>query len=82
MDDASYEKVASKLDELSMKRMEKAAESLDLDPYRGTDEANAALFLAMHGADVRYCPPWDKWLLWTGSHWRIDDLMDVALPRN
>lgn len=78
MDDASYEKVASKLDELSMKRMEKAAESLDLDPYRGTDEANAALFLAMHGADVRYCPPWDKWLLWTGSHWRIDDLMDVA----
>ncbi len=55
-----------------------AAESLDLDPYRGTDEANAALFLSLHGADIRYCPPWDKWLLWTGSHWRIDDLMDVA----
>jgi putative DNA primase/helicase len=52
--------------------------ALDLDPYRGTDEANAALFLSLHGADVRYCPPWDKWLLWTGSHWRIDDLMDVA----
>lgn len=56
------------------------------DPYRGTDEANAALFLSLHGADVRYCPPWEKWLLWTGSHWRIDDLMDVTrlagdLPR-
>ncbi|TXI76865.1 MAG: hypothetical protein E6Q44_14815, partial [Flavobacteriales bacterium] len=52
--------------------------ALDLDPYRGTDEANAALFLERHGADVRYCPPWDKWLLWTGSHWRLDDLMEVA----
>ena len=52
--------------------------ALDLDPYRGTDEANAALFLSMHGADVRYCPSWGKWLLWTGGHWRIDDLMDVA----
>lgn len=52
--------------------------AVDLDPYRGTDEANAALFLSLHGADVRYCPPWDKWLLWTGSHWRLDDLMEVA----
>jgi len=52
--------------------------ALELDPYRGTDEANAALFLSLHGTDVRYCPPWDKWLLWTGSHWRIDDLLDVA----
>ena len=50
----------------------------ELNPYRGTDEANAALFLSLHGADVRYCPPWDKWLLWTGSHWRIDDCMAVA----
>lgn len=58
----------------------------ELNPYRGTDEANAALFLSLHGADVRYCPPWDKWLIWSGSHWRIDDSIKVRqlaadLPR-
>ena len=47
------------------------------DPYRGTDDANAALFLELHGKDVRYCPPWEKWLIWTGSHWRIDDRLVV-----
>lgn len=49
----------------------------DLNPYRGTDDANADLLLALHGADIRYCPPWDKYLIWTGSHWRIDDRLDI-----
>ena len=48
-----------------------------LNPYRGTDDANADLLLGIHGADIRYCPPWDKWLLWTGSHWRIDTRLDI-----
>lgn len=52
-------------------------QSLGIDPYRGTDEANAALFLEMHGEDVRYCPPWEKWLIWSGSRWRIDDRLDI-----
>ena len=47
------------------------------NPYRGTDDANADLFLRLHGSDVRFCPPWDKWLLWSGSHWRIDERMDI-----
>lgn len=50
---------------------------LALDPYRGTDEANAVLFLELHGQDVRYCPPWSTWLLWTATHWRIDDRLDI-----
>ncbi|RUQ34971.1 MAG: hypothetical protein EKK69_15200, partial [Candidatus Competibacteraceae bacterium] len=49
----------------------------DLNPWRGTDDANADLLLAQHGADIRYCPPWDKWMLWTGSHWRIDERLDI-----
>ena len=47
------------------------------NPYRGTDDANADLLLELHGADIRFCPPWDKWLLWSGSHWRIDDRLDI-----
>ncbi|MBZ4192713.1 MAG: DUF5906 domain-containing protein [Candidatus Contendobacter sp.] len=51
--------------------------SAGLNPYRGTDDANADLLLALHGADIRYCPPWDKWLLWSGSHWQIDTRLDI-----
>ena len=54
-----------------------AGATIDLDAYRGTDDANAALLLGMHGADIRYCPPWEKWLLWSGTHWRIDDALDI-----
>ena len=58
-----------------------------LDRFRGTDDANADLFLHQHGNDVRYCPPWEKWLLWSGKHWRIDDRLDIdrlaaELPRH
>ena len=58
----------------------------NLDAYRGTDEANAALFLRQHGNNVRYCPPWEKWLIWTGTHWAVDDKLAVRqwaadLPR-
>ena len=65
---------------------ERTATTVDLDAYRGTDEANGALFLKLHGMDVLYCPPWDKWLVWCGSHWRIDDSIRVRrlaadLPR-
>ncbi len=48
-----------------------------LNPYRGTDDANADLLLALHGEDIHYCPPWDKWLLWSGSHWQIDTRLDI-----
>lgn len=47
------------------------------NPYRGTDDGNADLFLALHGKRVRFCPPWDQWLLWSGSHWQPDDCMDM-----
>jgi len=58
-------------------RAEAGSATLDLDAYRGTDDANAALLLGVHGANIRYCPPWEKWLIWTGSHWRIDDALDI-----
>ena len=65
---------------------ERTATAVDLDAYRGTDEANGALFLKLHGMDVLYCPPWDKWLVWSESHWQIDDSIRVRrlaadLPR-
>ena len=55
----------------------KAKPAVDTDPYRGSDDANADLLLQLHGQDIRYCPPWNKWLLWNGTHWEIDDLLGV-----
>ena len=49
-----------------------------LNPYRGTDEANAQLFLQLHGENVRYVPSWRKWLAWTGTHWQDDDSLQVT----
>ena len=50
----------------------------ELDPYRNTDLANAELFINLYGKDVRYIPPWSKWLLWTGSHWQMDDTLHIG----
>lgn len=47
------------------------------NPYRGTDDANAALFLNIHGENVKFIPSWEKWLLWSGTHWRIDERMEI-----
>jgi putative DNA primase/helicase len=41
--------------------------------YNLTDLGNAERFIAQHGEDVRYCFPWAKWLVWTGTRWGRDD---------
>src|SRR5690242_1771173 len=42
-------------------------------PEQRTELANAQRFIELHGDKLRYCPPWGKWLIWTGTHWQIDD---------
>ena len=51
--------------------------ALELNPYRGSDDANASLLLELHGTDIRFCCTWEKWLVWAGSHWAIDDNLDI-----
>jgi hypothetical protein len=38
-----------------------------------SDVVNAEELVERHGKDMRYCHPWSKWLVWIGTHWRIDD---------
>jgi putative DNA primase/helicase len=38
-----------------------------------SDYSNAVAFVREHGANLRYCYPWGKWLTWTGTHWQLDD---------
>jgi putative DNA primase/helicase len=41
--------------------------------YNLTDLGNSERFVADHGEDVRYCYPWGKWLVWSGTRWERDD---------
>jgi putative DNA primase/helicase len=38
-----------------------------------TDSTNAYRLLTEYGKDIRYNQPWKKWLVWTGTHWSLDE---------
>jgi P4 family phage/plasmid primase-like protien len=42
------------------------------DPLPLSDYTNAEAFLRRYGENLRYCHPWDKWLIWRGTHWEVD----------
>jgi putative DNA primase/helicase len=42
-------------------------------PDGRTDAANGRRLIARHGANLRYCSPWSKWLVWDGTRWKVDD---------
>ena len=41
-------------------------------PLGRTEAANARRFALLHGADVRWCEPWHKWVTWDGRRWMPD----------
>ena len=47
----------------------------EIDPVQinATDLGNARRLVAAFGDRIRYCPPWNKWLLYDGTRWEIDD---------
>jgi putative DNA primase/helicase len=42
-----------------------------------TDYGNCERFAEQHGTDVRFCHLWDKWLVWDGRRWAIDEHGEV-----
>lgn len=38
-----------------------------------TEAANATRLVERFGNDVRWCDPWNKWLVWDGKRWKHDD---------
>jgi putative DNA primase/helicase len=42
-----------------------------------TDLGNAERLVAHHGADLRYVYAWEKWLVWDGRVWKVDDTGEV-----
>jgi P4 family phage/plasmid primase-like protien len=41
--------------------------------YLCTDSGNAERLADRHGANLRYCYPWLRWLVYDGTRWRVDD---------
>jgi len=41
--------------------------------YNCTDLGNAERFIVQHGANVRYCYAWSRWLVWSGLRWERDE---------
>jgi putative DNA primase/helicase len=39
-------------------------------PY--SDYPNAVALVRAYGQDFRFCYPWKRWLVWTGTHWAED----------
>lgn len=37
-----------------------------------TDLGNAERLVARYKEYIRYCHPWQKWLVWDGRHWELD----------
>jgi putative DNA primase/helicase len=37
-----------------------------------TDLGNARRLVRRHGQDLRYCHPWEKWMIWDGLRWVKD----------
>ena len=42
-----------------------------------TDLGNAQRFVAIFGENVRFCPAWNKWLIWDGVRWCVDDINQI-----
>jgi putative DNA primase/helicase len=47
----------------------------EVRPPAFSDEALALEFASRHANDLRYVAAWNKWLSWTGTHWRFDDTL-------
>ena len=44
----------------------------EVTEYMATEFGDADRFVDAHGANVRYCADWQKWLAWDGLRWRPD----------
>jgi len=40
--------------------------------FNHTPLGNAERLVYEHGANIRYCPAWNSWLVWDGRRWSID----------
>jgi putative DNA primase/helicase len=65
-------KLEASVYQLPIARPKPAIQSFNL-----TDLGNAKRLVAHFGNDVRYVPPWKRWLVWDGQRWVFDESGDI-----
>lgn len=59
------------------RQTESSGEEQEQTTFNLTDLGNAERLIAAHGANIRYCKLWAKWLVFDGRRWMIDNTMQV-----
>ena len=49
-----------------------ASEVAAVDGFHLTEAGNADRLIRLHGANLRYVPPWGQWIVWDGCRWQVD----------
>ena len=47
------------------------------DPIEFSEDALARDFANRHTGELRYVAAWNKWLVWNGSRWAVDDTLQI-----
>ena len=58
-------------------RRTKEAFSSKKKEYPLTDLGNGERLITRYGYLLKYCHPWNKWLVWDATHWATDDTGEV-----
>jgi putative DNA primase/helicase len=45
--------------------------------FQFTDTGNAERLVARFGGILRFVPKWNRWLIWDGTRWRVDELGEI-----
>lgn len=44
----------------------------EIEAVKLSDADMARMFVGKHRKEIRWCPEWEKWLIWKGTHWDQD----------
>jgi len=50
----------------------------ELSHYPVTDYGAGERLVRRHGADLRFCHQWGKWLIWDGRRWKPDESSEIT----
>ncbi|HET6464905.1 MAG TPA: phage/plasmid primase, P4 family [Nitrospiria bacterium] len=53
-------------------------ELLSAQDFHPTDLGNAQRLVTLHGAELRFCHAWGKWLIWDGRRWAKDETDEIS----
>lgn len=63
--------------ELLKSSLEYEFNKVDILSYNFSDVGNAERLVAIHGKNIKFNPLQQKWMLWSGRHWQIDESLKI-----